>query len=355
MRAVHDAAVPAPSVAVVVCAYTLNRWDDLTASLASAAAQVPAPAEILLVVDHNDELLERARRELAAVHSTLRILGNDRQRGLSGARNTALANTQADIVAFLDDDAAAEPGWLARLVAPYADPSVIAVGGSANPVWPSGFDRPWTLPRGPESLRGELDWVVGSTYQGQPETPQPVRNLMGCNMSFRRAVFVTVGGFSEDLGRVGTVPLGCEETELCIRARQAFPGAEIVFEPAARVNHRVSRDRLTWSYLWRRCYAEGLSKAAVSSLVGREDALSTERRYATRVLPGALLRELGQTLRPTQGTRSRHVGSSAAIVAGLAATVLGYVRGRWAAPAVKGSAPALPAPAQPPGHRLTAV
>ena len=44
---------------------------------------------------------------------------------------------------------------------------------------------------------------------------------MGCNMSFRREVFERIGGFAEEIGRIGKNPLGCEETELCIRARQA--------------------------------------------------------------------------------------------------------------------------------------
>ena len=44
-----------------------------------------------------------------------------------------------------------------------------------------------------------------------------LRNVIGCNMAFRATVFDTAGLFGEDLGRVGRVPYGCEETELCIR------------------------------------------------------------------------------------------------------------------------------------------
>jgi hypothetical protein len=154
-----------------------------------------------------------------------------------------------------------------------------------------------------------------------------VRNLMGCNMSFRRSVFARVGGFAESLGRVGTTPLGCEETELCIRARKAFPGHRIVFEPRAVVRHSVSRDRLTWAYLRRRCFAEGLSKAAVAVLQGQEQALDTERRYASRVLPAGFIRELAGAVRPTHGSRLRHLQSACAVVLGLAVTTLGYVRG----------------------------
>lgn len=319
-----------PTAAVVVCAYTMQRWDDLSAALSSAAAQ--GPSELWLVVDHNDELLARARQELVPAFPELQVLSNMRQQGLSGARNTVLQKVSSEVVVFLDDDASAEPGWLAALLAPYADPSVIAVGGVAQPRWPDGVGRPVTLPAGgPDGSwdnRGELDWVVGCTYAGQPAAITVVRNLMGCNMSFRRAIFAELGGFSEDLGRVGKTPLGCEETELCIRAAALFPGTRVVLEPLARVRHYVSPDRLTWSYLRRRCYAEGVSKAAVASMVGSEAALVTERGYATRVLPGAVVRELGSAL----CGRGLHRGmaGAGAIVFGLAATSAGYVRGRTA-------------------------
>ncbi len=315
------------SMAVVVCAYASDRWQDLCASLRSAAAQAPAPDELLLVTDHNEELRERAHRELSRELPGLRIVANNRKKGLSGARNCALLEVSSDVVVFLDDDASAGPGWLAALRAPYADDAVMAVGGAAVPRWPDGLDRPVTLPSGSPAARGELDWVVGCTYHGQPAHTAPVRNLMGCNMSFRRAVFGEIGGFSEDLGRVSKNPLGCEETELCIRARKAFPGAEIVFEPGAVVHHRVSKDRLTWRYLRRRCFAEGLSKAAVALMQGQEQALDTERRYASRILPAAVVREVTSALRPGCGKPLWHLQGAAAIVMALAWTTLGYVRG----------------------------
>jgi GT2 family glycosyltransferase len=330
----------APTVAVVICAYTLDRWDELCASIASAARQTPRPEEILLVVDHNDVLLQRAQREVAPEQPLLRVVANSRKQGLSGARNTALEEVSAEVVVFLDDDATAEDGWLAALLTHYDRADVIAVGGVATPRWPSGEHRPVTLPTEGPTARGELDWVVGCTYAGQPTTAQPVRNLMGCNMSFRREVFATVGGFSEDLGRVGKTPLGCEETELCIRARRAYPGTEIIFEPRAGVQHQVSTDRLSWGYLRRRCYAEGLSKAAVSGLVGSDQALETERGYALRVLPRGLWRELRHAA-TRSGHRRTDLAGAAAIVLGLAETVRGYARARATQAKLSGTAPAL--------------
>jgi MFS family permease len=61
-------------------------------------------------------------------------------------------------------------------------------------------------------------------------------------MSFRREVFDTVGGFTDGLGRVGSRPLGCEETELGIRLRQWRADSRLVYEPAAIVRHHHRRD-----------------------------------------------------------------------------------------------------------------
>jgi GT2 family glycosyltransferase len=334
-----------PSAAVVICAYTLDRWTDLADAVSSAAEQTPPPDELWLVVDHNPALLERARMELTAAHPGLRVIANERKKGLSGARNTGLQHAGAEVVVFLDDDATATEGWLARLLAPYADLDVLAVGGAAEPRWSAGDQRPATLPVAGGSDRGELDWVVGCTYAGQPQALRAVRNMMGCNMSFRREVFSEVGGFSEELGRVGKIPLGCEETELCIRARAARPGAQILFEPHALVRHHVSSDRLTWRYLRHRCFAEGISKAAVAVMVGQDRALETERSYVTRVLPRGVLRELTAAARPGGGDRLRRLEGAFAIVLGLGATILGYGRGRLsAARALRDGAAATPAP-----------
>jgi GT2 family glycosyltransferase len=119
---------------------------------------------------------------------------------------------------------------------------------------------------------------------------------------------------------VGRVPLGCEETELCIRIGQADPAARIRLEPRAVVNHRVTPDRVTWSYLRRRSYYEGVSKAALSRELGRTDALSTESDYLAHVIPRAILREL-------RAARSCGVPRAAGIVLSVASTVTGYAVG----------------------------
>jgi GT2 family glycosyltransferase len=299
-----------PRISVVICTYSDRRWEDVVAAVASVRDQTRPPARTILVVDHNPPLLERAR----SAFPDLLVVPNAGRAGLSGGRNTGIAHAVGDIVAFLDDDARAEPDWLEHLAAGYANPSVVGVGGSAAPVWPG---------RRPRWLPPEFDWVVGCSFVGLPTAAAPVRNLIGANMSFRREVFDTVGGFTDGLGRVGARPMGCEETELAIRLRQCRGGSRLVYEPAAVVHHRVTDDRAAWRYFCSRCFAEGISKALVSRRVGARDALETERRYVRSVLPRAIVRGLD----PRRRHRSAGVARAGAIVAGLVLAGAGYARG----------------------------
>ena len=302
---------PSSLVSVVVAAHTMDRWHDIVAGMGALAHQTVPPLETILVVDHNATLLARARDEFPDV----RVLDNVRTGGASGARNTGIAEAKGSIIAFVDDDARPEPDWIEQLLAAYDDELVMAVGGVATPVWPS---------RRPDHLPPELDWVVGCTYQGQPTVRTDVRNLWGCNMSVRREALDRVGGFDEEIGRIGLIPIGGEETELCIRIGQQIAGARVVFEPGAVVRHRVTEARTTWSYLRSRSNAEGVSKAAIGALVGSEDATSVETDYVRRVLTRGFLRELGRGFR---GHASGFRGA-AGIVVCLWLTGVGYLSGR---------------------------
>jgi len=302
------------STSIVVCAYTEERWGDLVAAVESLRRQTRAPLEMILVSDHNRALYERARSLLPDVVA----VENEETRGLSGARNTGVTAAQGEIVAFLDDDAVAEPDWLERLAAHYTDPKVIGVGGSVDADWLEG--RPRFFPR-------EFDWVVGCSYRGMPESTSRVRNPIGANMSFRAQVLSRTGGFTSGIGRVGTRPVGCEETELCIRAARQHPEGIILYDPAARVHHRVPASRAHWRYFRSRCYSEGLSKALVSGCAGPADALSAERSYALRTLPSGVWQGLGRAIAGDPGG----LGRAGAIVAGLAITSYGYGAGILAA------------------------
>lgn len=292
------------TLSAVICTHSLQRWDALSRSVASLESQTMPPAEIVVVVDHNDELLARAKAEFTAA----RVVPNTNRRGLSGARNTGLARATSEVVGFLDDDAWAATDWAERLIAVYDDPTVAVVGGAVEPAWAT--HRPTWFPH-------EFDWVVGCTYRGLPTVRSTVRNVVGANMSFRRSAIETVGGFDELLGRVGGNGAGCEETELCIRIAQRDPDARIIFEPQARVQHEVPAERATFAYFKSRCRAEGESKATVSRLVGADDGLASERKYVTRTLPAGAIRGLCRLLAldPSGAARAGAMFTGAAYVA----------------------------------------
>jgi glycosyltransferase involved in cell wall biosynthesis len=298
---------PTPSVAVVICAYTDQRWDETLESVASVQAQQPPPAELIVVVDHNPDLQARLAAHLPGV----RVVANHNERGLSGSRNTGVELSTAEVIAFLDDDAAARPGWLAALQRRYVNADVLGVGGRIEPQWATGRPRWWPP---------EFDWVVGCSYTGQGSGP--VRNLIGANASFRRELFDD-GGFVTGIGRSATVarPIGGEETEFCIRAAKKRPCGVFLHDDAAAVTHHVPAARQSFSYFKSRCYSEGLSKAQVTDSVGTDAGLASEWTYSVVTLPKGVLRGLGRALRGDL-TGLLTAGS---IIVGLAYTTAGYV------------------------------
>jgi glucosyl-dolichyl phosphate glucuronosyltransferase len=304
----------ASTISVIICAYTEERWNDLVAAVESLQLQHCPPCEIIVVIDHNPSLLERAQKHIPGII----VLENKAQRGLSGARNSGVAIAQGTYIAFFDDDVIAEPDCLAWLQQYCADAQVSGVGGKAEPLWSE--QQPAWFPE-------EFYWVIGCSYRGLPETRAAVRNPFGCCCCFRREVFEVIGGFRHEIGRVGKHPLGCEETELCIRAKQHWPQHSFIYEPRARIQHRIPAYRTSWHYFCSRCYAEGLSKAMIAQYVGAQDALASERRYVRRTLPQGIVRGLRDALIHHDGTG---LGRAGAIAVGLITTMAGYVVGNAA-------------------------
>ena len=303
------------AVSVVICAYTEQRWEQTRAAIKSVFNQNPGPVQVLLVVDHNASLAARARRELSRVT----VLENDDLPGLCGARNTGLRAATEPITAFLDDDAEARPGWLASLVEPYSSPDVVATGGSVRP-W-------WQGPR-PRWLPPAFDWVVGCSYLGLPDSVGRVRNPIGANMSLRTRLALEVGGFNASVGQRGGNLQRCDETELAIRLTVSRPKSVVLYIPAATVDHHVGKERLKLSYFLRRCWYEGLSKAAVVRLAGASAGLEQERRHVAVVIPATFLRDLRSG---ASGDPAAFMRMTATIV-GLTAVIAGYLTGRTCHP-----------------------
>ena len=296
----------------MICAYTEQRWDELLAAVSSVQGQSVVAGEIIVVIDNNPALLARVREALPDVIAE----ENSGGRGAGQARNRAVGLASGSIVAFLDDDAVATPEWIEQATAAFADPNVIGVGGTIEPIWEEGRPR-W--------MAEEFYWTLGCTYPGLPTEPAPIRNLIAANMFVRREAFLELGGFRAGFGKTGTRS-GTEETDLCIRANQRWPESIWLHDPAVAVRHRVSGSRSRLSYFVSRCYDEGIAKASIVEFVGGRDGLAAERFYTARILPRGFVRGV------TAGLKGDVTGiaRSASILVGLTATVAGYLVGEVA-------------------------
>ncbi len=234
----------------------------------------------MFIVDNSstDDTAEVAR-SVAERHSGRVRVVVEEQIGLSAARNAGVAATDAPIVAFIDDDAFPEPGWLTAILRGFRRPDVMCVGGPVAPLiegelpsWFRGRFLPyltvWDLGD------GEIELV----YNEYPR---------GANIAYRRSGLDLVGGFSVHLGRKGSNLLSCEEIELCLRLERA--GFAILYQPEARVRHLTPVGRMTPEWLHARFAAQGRSEAIVNWMHGGLDGvrvgLRGVRRHAAEAEP----------------------------------------------------------------------
>ena len=296
---------PRPAVSIVIPTHSEQRWHALVRTVASARSQTYAPAEVVVVVDHNPALFRRARRDLAGVT----VLENRYARGVSGNRNTGAFHTGTSLIAFLDDDTVAAPEWLEHLVRPLAeDPSVIGAGGGIDPAW-EGAPPAW--------MPAEFLWAVGGSYAGMPTTTAPIRNVWSASMVVRRDAFLAVGGFRTGFGKLDGQNRP-EDTELCLRM-SALSGGHWMYVPDAVIRHEVPASHSTFGFFLRRCYAEGRGKVAMAGLLDGSRSLGSERDYL-RSLPRAVLRNL---LAATRGRGAHHLLKAGGVLAGVAAAAIG--------------------------------
>ena len=142
------------------------------------------------------------------------------------SRNIGLRSARGQIIAYLDDDAYAEPQWLEEIVAAYDDENVGAVGGRAINGQPGEsskgvYEIGKILPNG----------LITQNFSADPGKIVDVDIILGCNMSFRREVLARLGGFREHY----TATCNCEETDMCSRVKKL--GYSIRFNPKACVEH----------------------------------------------------------------------------------------------------------------------
>ena len=251
----HDAEIAA---SVVVCTR------DRSALLAEACATIleveaPSGGWELVIIDNasTDDTRQVADSVRNLAPDLVRVVAEPTV-GLSAARNRGIAEARGAVVAFIDDDAFPDRGWLEALVAALGEDGVACAGGPVEPLfegelpsWFSGRYLPyltvWDLGDSPVDL-------------GYNEYPR------GANMAFARSAFERFGTFSTHLGRKARSLLSCEETELCLRFERG--GQRTVYVPAARVRHTTPAGRLTPEWMEQRFGAQGRSEAVIDWMHG---------------------------------------------------------------------------------------
>jgi GT2 family glycosyltransferase len=274
---------PPPGLTVAIC--THNRFDDLRSVLDALRRQILAPAEMeVLIVDNSTDLAARdAFRAASDLPANARWLDSSPP-GLARARNLALREARAPLVAFLDDDAVPLTGWAEALaLEARAHPDAAVFAGPIEADW-LGQARPAWLPGRHEGALTILD------HGPDDRALKPGEHGYGANFALRREPALAAGGFEEQLGRKGASLLSNEETALQDRLREAGHAARYVAR--ARVLHRIraerlSRDwfraRMAWQAVsaslqeggwpWQDWSRQELRRAAAA--LGIEDAMAT--------------------------------------------------------------------------------
>ncbi|MER9801141.1 glycosyltransferase [Mesorhizobium sp. M0142] len=298
-----------PTISVIICAYTQDRWELMLQSVASVQEQSLQPCETIVCIDHNEILFHRCAAywaDFAASTPPIRVIQNKYDGHLGSARNTAAETAAGEILAFLDDDAAADKDWLQILTHPYRDERIGAVGGRPLPVFEAG--RPAWFPV-------QFDWVFGCAYDGLPTSRGPLAHLIGATMSVRRPLLEQVGGFHSD---------NHDDMDMCHRLAHIKGSEAVIYEPAATVRHFVPASRPSWKYFWRRCFFVNKGKVEAFAQMGDAATLGAETRFVWYALTKGVPRGISQAAKGDAHGLAR----SAAIIAGLGLAAAGHVAGR---------------------------
>jgi glucosyl-dolichyl phosphate glucuronosyltransferase len=237
---------------IIICSH--NRSDDLSECVASVVPQLGGQAE-LIVVDSASGPEEQAKaRNLVPLYPDLKLVRVD-QPGLSLARNSGVRQAAGEWVIFLDDDVIPFADWASQLERALegAPLNQAVIGGGIIPRWPKGVNGRNLSKRWKMFLSLAEDEKPGKASEGAA--------VNGANYAIRRRVLSEIGGFPENLGRIGQSLISGDEAHVTQRALDA--GWEVDFDPSFKVYHKISSERLTMSWILRRTYWEGFSAARV--------------------------------------------------------------------------------------------
>lgn len=303
-------------VSVIVCTYSPDLYDHFVDVVESLLDQTYDEIELVLVVDGNEELYDRVVADYGDLES-VQTHCNEENVGIGQSRNNGLEYATGDVVAVIDDDAVADERWVEELVSVYESTDAIAVGGKMTPMWVAGK---------PEFLPEEFYWLIGVTHRGFAEPMEEVRNTFGSNLSFRREVLEELGGFDPRVGRKGDKNLQAHEAELCVRMRKRF-GRGVVYNPDAKVAHKVFDFRTDKRWLAERAFWQGYSKRAMEKIVS-SDTTAEESAFLTKLVTEFVPGRIAELLREPETTKAKQL-VALAVLTGLVG--VGYLYGlvKW--------------------------
>lgn len=216
-----DETRPRPSASVVIATY--RRPEHVRECLEHLRRQTVAPARIIVV----DASPDTRTKDVVASFPGVEYRRNEKGIGSTAtSRAIGIADVEEDVVAFIDDDAYAEPQWLERLLRQYADQTVASVGGRAR------NGQPGEEQEGIGQIGRLLpDGRLTGFFAADSGEPVEVDHLLGANMSVRMSAVRELGGIRD------FYPGTClrEETDIALRMRRA--GLRIVYTPDAVVRH----------------------------------------------------------------------------------------------------------------------
>ena len=242
-----------PVASVVVP--TRDRADYLEVTLASLADQsFGEPYEVIVVDDGSTD----ATPDVIA-RAGVRALTNDAPRGPNAGRNEATRVAEADLIALVDDDVFAPPGWLEALVEGarrHGDAEVVGGPIRARLEGPAprgcGREAPpvTTLDLGDEDVETRFVWSA--------------------NMLFKRSAFERIGPFDE------ARPPGGDEEEWLRRLSDS--GGRVFYIADAAIDHRRTGDDARLRALMRSAYRRGHSLRAYDESRHAAPGLARELR-----------------------------------------------------------------------------
>jgi glycosyltransferase involved in cell wall biosynthesis len=299
----------------------------LQATLESLAAmdEVAGTWDVLVVDNNSTDTTAATVAAMAPSFPVpLRYLREPRQ-GKSHALNTGIAASEADIIAFTDDDVLVGRDWLTSAIEPLLSRSdVDYTGGPVRAIW--GGTPPAWLPRENSNLWGTIAVL---DYGNAPFIYEDRRRIpIGANMAVRRSVFARAGTFNPALGRSGSSLLGQEQAEFFYRTRNE--GIRGLYVPAMELQHHVPRARLTRRYFRRWWYWKGISRARLHRIHPHTE-LGLDLRHVRRVL-GVPRFALGELLHHARGlavSAVRRDGARLAEEEMMLAYSAGYVLESW--------------------------